>query len=210
MKKNVSPLRQLKKAIDETPRVTLKRLRVLVIDDECDQASVNSAGNELDMTAINACIRELLSMFPAVSYVGYTATPFANVLISPYLGNAEEPDDLYPRDFITALPKPPGYFGAEELFGRPPADAANPDPDEEGLDMIRVIPAEDEQRLQPESAGDRVVFQPRMAASLGRRDPLFSSLLCRPARAWRRGQTYDDARAYLSVCEYARTGCGCN
>ena len=180
VKKNVSPLRQLKKAIDETPHVTLKRLRVLVIDDECDQASVNSAGNELDMTAINAYIRELLSMFPAVSYVGYTATPFANVLISPYLGNAEEPDDLYPRDFITALPKPPGYFGAEELFGRPPADAANPDPDEEGLDMIRVIPAEDEQRLQPESAGDRVVFQPRMAASL--EDAILYFLACCAAR----------------------------
>ena len=166
VKKNVSPLRHLKRAIEETPPVTLKRLRVLVIDDECDQASVNSARSELDMTAINARIRELLSMFPAVSYVGYTATPFANVLISPYVGDAQDLDDLYPRDFITALPKPPGYFGAEDLFGRPPADAANPNSDEEGLDMIRVIPEEDEHRLQPQSARDRALFQPRMAASL--------------------------------------------
>ena len=207
VKKNVSPLRHLKRAIEETPPVTLKRLRVLVIDDECDQASVNSARSELDMTAINARIRELLSMFPAVSYVGYTATPFANVLISPYVGDAQDLDDLYPRDFITALPKPPGYFGAEDLFGRPPADAANPNSDEEGLDMIRVIPEEDEHRLQPQSARDRALFKPRMAASL--EVAIIYYLACCAARRARGDSrpTHDDAGAYISVCEYARTGC---
>lgn len=192
VKKNVSPLRQLKRAIKETPPITLKRLRVLVIDDECDQASVNSATSELDMTAINARIRELLSMFPAVSYVGYTATPFANVLINPYVGDAQELDDLYPRDFITALPKPPGYFGAEDLFGCPPADAANPNPNEEGLDMIRVIPTEDEQRLQPPSARERAVFQPRMTASL--EDAILYFLACCAARRAR-----DDGKYHMTM-----------
>src|SRR5690606_13228844 len=94
IKKNVSPLRELKKAISETYPAVLKQLRILVIDDECDQASVNSARGELDMTAINQRIREILSMLPAVTYVGYTATPFANVLINPYRVDGQELDDL--------------------------------------------------------------------------------------------------------------------
>ena len=84
VKKNVSPLSELKKAVAETIPLALSRLRVLVIDDECDQASVNSASGELEMTAINHRVRELLSLLPAVSYVGYTATPFANVLTSGF------------------------------------------------------------------------------------------------------------------------------
>lgn len=183
VKKNVSPLKQLERAIQETLPVTLKRLRVLVIDDECDQASVNSADNEFDMTAINGHIRQLLSRFPAVSYVGYTATPFANVLISPYSGDGTNLDDLYPRDFITALPKPPGYFGAEELFGFPPLDAANPTPTEEELDMIRIIPDADERQLQPKSRDDRESFQPRMCPSV--EDAILYFLACCAARAAR-------------------------
>ncbi|MFN6952530.1 MAG: beta-1,4-mannanase, partial [Albidovulum sp.] len=115
IKKNVSPLGELRKAIRETLPAVLQQLRVLVIDDECDQASVNSARGELDMTAINHRIRELLGLLPAVTYVGYTATPFANVLINPYRVDGQELDDLYPRDFITALPKPDRYFGTERL-----------------------------------------------------------------------------------------------
>ncbi|MFN3847764.1 MAG: beta-1,4-mannanase, partial [Paracoccaceae bacterium] len=42
IKKNVSPLGELRKAIRETLPAVLQQLRVLVIDDECDQASVNS------------------------------------------------------------------------------------------------------------------------------------------------------------------------
>ncbi len=106
IKKNVSPLGELERAVRKTFPSVLKRLRILVIDDECDQASVNSARGELDMTAINKRIRKLLSHLPAVSYVGYTATPFANVLINPYPVDGQKFDDLYPRDFITALPSP--------------------------------------------------------------------------------------------------------
>ena len=84
IKKNVSPLGQLRDAVERTLPAALDRLRILVIDDECDQGSVNSARGELNMTAINQRIRELLQMLPAATYVGYTATPFANVLIDPY------------------------------------------------------------------------------------------------------------------------------
>lgn len=166
IKKNVSPLGELRKAIRETLPAVLQQLRVLVIDDECDQASVNSARGELDMTAINQRIRELLGLLPAVTYVGYTATPFANVLINPYRVDGQEIDDLYPRDFITALPKPDRYFGTERLFGKTPVDPEDVRPDEEGLDMIRDVPDEDEARLQPRSRRERDAFQPAMTPSL--------------------------------------------
>ena len=166
IKKNVSPLGQLRDALERTLPATLARLRILVIDDECDQASVNAARNELSMTAINNRIREILKMLPAVSYVGYTATPFANVLINPYRVDGQDLDDLYPRDFITALPKSEMYFGTERLFGRPPIDPENVQPEEEGLDMIRVVPEEDESLLQPASQTERDSFQPKMAHSL--------------------------------------------
>src|SRR3546814_18537153 len=85
----------------------------MIIDDECDQASVNSARLQASISATNKVIREIVALLPKVAYVGYTATPFANILIDP-----NEPQDLYPRDFIHPLVKPDAYFGAEELFGR--------------------------------------------------------------------------------------------
>lgn len=166
VKKNVSPLRELDDAVKRTFPAVLSRLRVLVIDDECDQASVNTARGELDMTAINRRIRELLSQLPAVTYVGYTATPFANVLIDPYGPDGQELDDLYPRDFLCALPRPDRYFGTESLFGRMPSDPADVRADEEGFDMIRDVPSEEEELLQPESRDERDAFQPVMTDSL--------------------------------------------
>lgn len=97
MKKEGSRLKQLRRTIARTPAVVLRKLKVLLIDDECDQASVNSARGEFDMTRINEEIRRALAELPAVTYVGYTATPFANVFINPYpYGNEDELDDLYP------------------------------------------------------------------------------------------------------------------
>ena len=166
VKKNVSPLGELTKAVEATIPLALSRLRVLVIDDECDQASVNTARQELDMTAINQRIRELVSVIPAVSYVGYTATPFANVLINPYRTEGQELDDLYPRDFIAALPKPESYFGTEQLFGREPTDAGALELEDEGLDMVREVSEEEEAKLQPYRRDDVPGFQPSMVESL--------------------------------------------
>jgi len=101
---------------------------VLIIDDEADQASINTNlsdetiidedGNEIRVkeqrTRTNDCITKLVKKFPRVSYVGYTATPYANVFI-----DAEDAIDLYPKDFIISLPKPFGYFGPSEFFGDP-------------------------------------------------------------------------------------------
>lgn len=166
VKKNVAPLRQLQQTIDRTLPAILGRLKVLIIDDEADQASINTASGEFDMTRINESIRQILKKFPANCYVGYTATPFANVLINPYADAGRELDDLYPKDFITALPTPDGYFGTERLFGRDPVDAANPKPDEEGLDVIRIIPDDEVSLLQPKTREDKDSFTPGLPDSL--------------------------------------------
>ena len=187
IKKNVSPLGELKNAVKRTFPAALKRLRILVIDDECDQASVNTARGELDMTAINQRIRELLSTLPAVTYVGYTATPFANVLIDPYGADGQELDDLYPRDFLCALPRPDRYFGTESLFGTVPSDPEDIRPEEEGFDMIRDVPSEEEALLQPRSRQERDAFQPVMTASL--ETAILYFLACCAARRARGDET---------------------
>ena len=113
VKKNVSRLTRLRDWLREA-HVSggLDTCPVLIIDDEADQASPNTARNaELDRTRINERLVELLEL-PRVAYVGYTATPFANVLVNP-----ADTNDIYPRSFIYSLPKPHSYFGSRELFG---------------------------------------------------------------------------------------------
>lgn len=90
-------------------------LPLLLIDDEADNASINT--NPLKVTAINGRIRTLLKVFPRSSYVGFTATPFANVFINPETSTDMEGDDLFPRDFIYALEAPNNYVGATSIFG---------------------------------------------------------------------------------------------
>jgi hypothetical protein len=166
MKKNTAPLQRLLNVIEETPAAEMRKIRVLIIDDECDQASVNAAAQEMDISKINEKIRLILEKLPTVSYVGYTATPFANVLINPYADQTETLDDLYPKDFITSLELPKGYFGTQKLFGRTPADPSSPLPEEEGLDVIRPISEEDEAALQPASRAAHAGFVPSMTDSL--------------------------------------------
>lgn len=90
---------------------------VLIIDDEADQASVDASGKKTDdPSKINRFIRELLGLFNQKSYVGYTATPFANLLIKADANHIEVGKDLYPKDFVIALPKAKGYCGPDEFF----------------------------------------------------------------------------------------------
>lgn len=88
---------------------------LLLIDDEADNASVNTSIEKA--TAINSGIRNLLKVFPRSSYVGFTATPFANVFINPDTTDDMIGDDLFPRDFIYALDAPSNYVGAQRIFG---------------------------------------------------------------------------------------------
>lgn len=91
---------------------------ILVIDDEADNASVNTnkLDGEHDPTVINGFIRKILALFTRSSYVGFTATPFANVFISYDSDDEMLSDDLFPRDFIYALYPPSNYCGARRYF----------------------------------------------------------------------------------------------
>ena len=166
MKKVTSRLEAFHRTILKTPPKIRNELKVLLIDDECDEGSVNAANGEYDMTRINECIRKIVGSLPAVSYVGYTATPFANVFIDPFPHNKNELDDLYPEDFITTLPRPEGYFGAREVFGRDPDNADEQSAEDEGRDVIRAVPEEELDRLRPPSKSNKDEFHPEVTDSL--------------------------------------------
>lgn len=166
MKKEMSRLEAFLRTVERTSPTVLTSLKTLIIDDECDQASVNAASDEYDMTRINEAIRKIIRSLPAVSYVGYTATPFANVFINPFPHNKDELDDLYPEDFITDLPRPKDYFGAREVFGFDPDDARDEGGEAAGRDMIRFIPADQAALIRPRSAKDRGTFSPQITTEL--------------------------------------------
>lgn len=111
----------------ETGRKYHRNIPLLVIDDEADQASVDTRSIAIDEdgnldeehnpTRINGLIRRLLISFDKSAYVGYTATPFANIFIHEKAKTRELGDDLFPRSFIFNLPTPSNYTGAGLVFG---------------------------------------------------------------------------------------------
>ena len=113
VKKNKSTLENVKEWLK--PGMDGVTDHILIIDDEADNASVNTKYVENEPSAINRLIRDLYNNFPKASYVGYTATPFANIFINP--DDEESYRDLFPTDFITLLKTPTSYFGSEKVFG---------------------------------------------------------------------------------------------
>lgn len=94
---------------------------ILIIDDEADNASISTAPPGKDPTTINNCIRTIFNKFPIASYVGFTATPFANIFINP---KDDNPNflDLFPADFIVQLHAPGNYFGGYKVFPHEDSD----------------------------------------------------------------------------------------
>lgn len=94
---------------------------LLLIDDEADNASINTKakpGSNVDtVTAINGGIRHLLDAFEKSAYVGYTATPFANIFINPEMESPLHGLDLFPRSFIINVKPPSNYVGPSKVFG---------------------------------------------------------------------------------------------
>jgi hypothetical protein len=135
VKKNVTILNNLLSWIHglapyedhETGRKFHRDVPLLIIDDEADQASidvnavsVDEFGNrneEHNPTKINASIRKLLFAFDKSAYVGFTATPFANIFIHEENSTKKLGPDLFPRSFIINLPAPSNYYGAAQIFG---------------------------------------------------------------------------------------------
>ena len=154
IKKNASVLERFNNWITgaSLPQRAMKPM--LLIDDECDNASVNTKDPELKPATINNHIRSIINNMPNATYVGYTATPFANVFINPNSNN----NDLYPEDFIYPLSKSPSYFGVERIFGSDPENAESED---SGNDMIRNIPKDELNLLRPTRAtADEFQFVP--------------------------------------------------
>ena len=154
VKKNAAVLTRLVKWLELQPsQQALRALPVLIIDDEADQASVATK-------SINPLIRRLLKLAKKCTYIGYTATPFANVFIDP------ASEDLYPKDFILNLPRPEGYFGPEKIFGRDIVEGEDDEPDAAGRDMIRVVPPETLNLLRPSSVAEVSGFAPSLTSEL--------------------------------------------
>ncbi|MFD5567177.1 Z1 domain-containing protein [Streptomyces cadmiisoli] len=115
VKKNKSVLTKLVKDLKQIHGL-LGELPALIIDDESDQASVNTSDPQkwergsTERTAINGLISQLLQLLPRAQYVGYTATPFANVFVDP-----GDETDIFPSDFLISLPRPSGYMGVQDF-----------------------------------------------------------------------------------------------
>ena len=167
VKKNKSVLTNLLKwalnvrgIVNETSGKRIVRgVPLLVIDDEADNASINTnpplfdengkVQEEYDVSAINGLIRKLLYSFEKSAYVGYTATPFANIFIypDPEQKNPEFGDDLFPRSFIINLPAPSNYIGPVQIFGLDTEPAIGREASK-ALPIIRTV--EDQKEWMPD------------------------------------------------------------
>ena len=134
VKKNASVLKRLyswlesqdTKLINGKNEIVNKSL--LIIDDEADNASINTKKNSSNSpTAINGMIRKINNLFSRSAYVGYTATPFANIFIPT------EKEDLFPSDFIINLPAPSNYIGPDKIFG------TSVIPNEDNDDLLPIV-----------------------------------------------------------------------
>ena len=147
VKKNSSVLKNLAKCLQHAASVSsggqkiVRDAPLLLIDDEADNASINTVrvnkSNEgkREMTAINGHIRTLLAIFEKSAYVGYTATPFANIFINPNPDDDGGMEDLFPRSFIINLPPPSNYVGPRRVFGLD----GDPDSGIEASDPLPIV-----------------------------------------------------------------------
>lgn len=128
-----------------------KNLPMLIIDDEADNATINTSKESV--TAINGRIRALMSLFEKRAYVGYTATPFANIFI-PYQEDdiptglniqldgvaIDVQEDLFPRDFIINIPAPSNYIGPDRIFGLGQGlELSDPDDENQNQTILPLI-----------------------------------------------------------------------
>lgn len=168
VKKNAKLLENLNNWIARLP-TPAKAAPVLVIDDESDQASVDTGDQplledgtfkeEYDPKRVNGEIRRLLMSFERRVYVGYTATPFANIFIHDERKAKEYGSDLFPSTFIVSLTPPDDYFGPAAVFG------TNDDADNPGLPLVRPIdqtgenwiPEKHDKTLRPRFEGQDII-----------------------------------------------------
>jgi hypothetical protein len=118
-KKNASPLQEIINWLDNQNKQNSTKVSqpVLIIDDEADNASVNAGKEGASPKTINHLIRKIIDRCDKVTYVGYTATPFANIFISPDDSyDSSDLTELFPKDFITSINPPSNYCGGKFYF----------------------------------------------------------------------------------------------
>jgi Z1 domain-containing protein len=171
---------------------------LLIIDDEADHASVDTSkddAGESDPTAINAGIRRLLNSFDRAAYVGYTATPFANIYIDDAAEHASLGADLFPESFIESLAAPSNYFGPERLFG-----LTGIGPDAEQVDPLPIYSQiTDQAPWMP--AGHKKDWSPPEVLPASLRKALNSFVLSCAARRVR-GQAHEHSSMLIHVTHY--------
>lgn len=123
-----------------TGKKIVKNVPLLLIDDEADNASINIKAkpgekNKESVSSINGKIRKLLDAFEKSAYVGYTATPFANIFINPEAESPEHGEDLFPRSFIISIKPPTNYIGPARVFGLD----SDPDAGIEARDGLPIV-----------------------------------------------------------------------
>lgn len=156
VKKNPSVLKRLLSDLKLLQRrgvgAPLDQIPTLIIDDESDQASINVRASTNGITPTNDAITELLRILPRSQYVGYTATPFANVFVDP-----SNEEDLFPKDFMISLPRPDGYMGVRDFY-----DLDGRDDDEESRpnerDFVRNVKGADSKPENLEKAIDSFIL----------------------------------------------------
>lgn len=153
IKKNASVLKNLVKYLesvhnnkDKDGNYFISDIPLLLIDDEADQGSVDTKKMDFDIggdpdpdhdpTTLNRLIRKILFIFTQSAYVGYTATPFANIFIHNEASTDKYGEDLFPRSFITVMPTPSNYIGPDTVFGLIDDDGESR---QAGLPIIRTI-----------------------------------------------------------------------
>ncbi len=162
VKKHEKRLKNVEQFLHRIPQHLKGRSPVLVIDDESDQASPNSQAGRDQVSTINRRLRDIWKEVETGTYVAYTATPFANLLINP----AEE-EDFYPEDFIVSLPKPEGYLGADDFFDTTETAAEDDESEDEKIFDLSLDIPEDEAKVLVPSSRDIDAYAPEITQSLG-------------------------------------------
>ncbi|MBG9982130.1 Z1 domain-containing protein [Aerococcaceae bacterium DSM 111020] len=149
--KNKSRLQNFLDWIKKSDQAKARQLKIVIIDDEADQASINTKEIEKEMSAINHLITELvyLDHVKAVNYVAYTATPYANIL------NDSGERSLYPKNFIFMLPENSDYIGPEQIFQLQEPEA------QPNIDIVMPIRESDRERILEIQEGETHLSIPR-------------------------------------------------
>lgn len=196
-------------ADDDMP--IIQNIPLFIIDDEADSASINTKYDKDEISKINAKIRAILSLFERRCYVGYTATPYANIFIDPdpefKQGYMEEngrryrigKEDLFPKNFIINLTAPSNYIGPNVLFGIPTVYDANEEEKRE-LPIIEYIKEGDYLEETTRNGKKKKILKDLPATLIEATHHFFVSTALRRAR----GQRAAHSSMLINVSQYIK------